>query len=564
MPPKIPERLKTSERPQSATPPDPSTVPVLIIGGSLVGLSAAVFLGWHGVPTVVVEKHRGSSLHPRAIGFTTRSIEHFRQVGVELPGSPQNRRTQDRQTQNRQPASRQAPRRARVRSLAGEWFEEYPWSPADKNAAAADDSPVHATAITQDRLEPLLRERAVELGADLRLGTEVVGLSQDVDGVSVTLRSRDGGEEHDVRARYVVAADGGASPAREAAGIGRHGRGHLSVQRSILFRAPLDDYLAHGVVQFEIDQPDFTAFLTTYSDGRWVLMLSDDVDMDADEQRQTVQKAIGRTDLPIDLITTGRWDLAALVADSFAAGRVFLAGDAAHQLPPNRGGFGANTGIDDAHNLAWKLAAVLSGESAPQLLDTYDAERRPVADLRHDQIFARADFKAHVETSTSDTPILDDSALELGQLYRSAGIAGAEVDLPPARRPDQWVGQPGTRAPHLWVKVDGETVSTLDLFGRPWTLMFEDPRWDAAIEATRSLGVPVTAVHLGVDAVPADTETYRSAYGVGSTGAVLVRPDGYIAWRTHDAPYDVERALSDALATAALPTGNDASSANAT
>lgn len=166
----------------------------------------------------------------------------------------------------------------------------------------------------------------------------------------------------------------------------------------------------------------------------------------------------GRTDIPIELVTTGRWNLAALIADHFSDGRIFLAGDAAHQLPPNRGGFGANTGIDDAHNLAWKLAAVLSGRSDPRLLDTYDTERRPIADLRHDQLFARADYKAYLTGPASDTPVLDDSAIELGQLYRSAAVLGADASLPPAALPEQWAGRPGTRAPHRWITLDGRSA----------------------------------------------------------------------------------------------------------
>src|SRR5262249_48332962 len=158
---------------------------------------------------------------------------------------------------------------------------------------------------------------------------------------------------------------------------GRDGRGHMRTLRSVLFRAPLEDYLQKGVSQFEIDQPDLKAFLTTYGDGRWVLMFSDDKERDEQTLRALVNQAIGRSGLQVELITTGRWELSALIADRFAENRVFLAGDAAHTLPPNRGGFGANTGIEDAHNLAWKLAAVLSGESTPRLLDTYDAERRP-------------------------------------------------------------------------------------------------------------------------------------------------------------------------------------------
>jgi 2-polyprenyl-6-methoxyphenol hydroxylase-like FAD-dependent oxidoreductase len=506
------------------------SVPVLVVGGSVVGLSAAVFLGRHGVPAVVVDKHLGSSAHPRAIGYTTRTLELFRAVGIELP------------------ATRGAgkPRRARVESLAGTWHEEYPWTPGGAERRV-EYSPVAPTAIAQDRLEPILRERAAALGADLRPGTELVGLAQDDDGVTATLRER-GGRQYRLRARYLVAADGADSAVRNTLGIGRSGRGLLSVQRSILFRAPLQDYLRHGVVQFEIEQPTLNAFLTTYGDGRWVLMLADDADRDEAQQRAVVQQAIGRADVPIELLASGRWELAASIADRFSCGRVFLAGDAAHQLPPNRGGFGANTGIEDAHNLAWKLAAVLAGRSTPQLLETYDAERRPIAWLRHEQIFARADYKAYLDTADSAVPIIDDVAMELGQLYRSAAVVGAGADLPPAQRPDQWAGQPGTRAPHLDVRVDDSELSLLDLFQRDWVLLSEDRRWaDAATRAADELGIDVTFVHIGGDVAPHDLQTFRSAYGIATDGATLIRPDGYIAWRTANAADDPVTALTSVL-----------------
>jgi putative polyketide hydroxylase len=490
----------------------PESTPVLVIGGSLVGLSAAVFLARCGVHATVVEKHAASSSHPRAIGYTTRTLELFRAAGIALPSTSQ---------------GHGPPRRARVESLAGHWFDEYPWT-AQSAPPDYEYSPERATAIAQDRLEPILRDRAVALGADLQPGTEMVGFTQDADGVTVTLRDGD-----QLRAAYVIAADGARSPARDSLGIGRSGRGLLSVQRSILFRAPIDHYLERGIVQFEIEQPSLTAFLTTYSDGRWVLMLSDDVDRDPDRQRAVVRQAVGIADLPVELLTTGRWELAALIADRFDAGRVFLAGDSAHQLPPNRGGYGANTGIEDVHNLAWKLAAVLRGEAGPALLDTYDAERRPVAWLRHDQIFARADYKAHLEGRADDVEVIDDVAMELGQLYRSPAILGATAELPPAQRPDQWAGQPGTRAPHLTLR----SGSTLDLFQRGWVLLSQDDRWAAT---------DVTFVRIGTSDVLGPA-TFQEAFGVGPSGASLIRPDGYVAARWPALPVDPAAELAVAL-----------------
>lgn len=504
------------------------TTPVLVVGGGLVGLSASLFLAWRGVPTVLVERHPGSSPHPRAIGYTPRTMELLRAVGVagRVPPIPPGFRL----------------RRARVESLAGKWFEESPWTPENARKSTLEYSPCTGAAVAQDRLEPLLRDRALELGADIRLETELIRLEQDAEGVTAWLRRRDGGEST-LRAAYVVAADGHRSPIREALGIGRTGRGHMRTVRSVLFRAPLDAYLEAGVTQFQIEQEGFSAFLTTYGDGRWVLIFSDDQPRDEATLRAMVGKAIGRTDLPVELITTGRWELSALIADRFSSGRVFLAGDAAHTLPPSRGGYGANTGIEDAHNLAWKLAEVLSGTSTPALLDTYDAERRPIAWLRHQQIFARNDYKAEAAGASEGVRILDDDAMEFGQLYRSAAVLGAGDDLPPAARPEEWAGQPGARAPHAWVERGGERLSTLDLFQRGWVLLAEDERW---LPAAKHLGLE--AVRIGADVLPSEPESFRKAFGLEKGGASLIRPDGYVGWRSVDLPEDPRGALTDALA----------------
>ncbi len=513
------------------------TTPVLVVGGSLVGLSAAVFLAWRGVPVVLVEQRSGSSPHPRAIGFTARTLEQFRAAGLgeRVPQAPPGLRL----------------RRVRVESLAGPWFEESDWTPPAKSGPEIEFSPCTGAAIAQDRLEPILRDRARELGADLRFGTELLRFEQDADGVLATLRDREGNERA-LRAAYMVAADGHRSAVRNALGIARSGRGAIRTLRSVLFRAPLDDYLASGVSQFSISQDGFDAFLTTYGDGRWVLMFSDDDERDDATLRALIARAIGRTDVPVEIIVTGRWELGASIADRFRDGRVFLAGDAAHQLPPNRGGFGANTGIADVHNLAWKLAAVLSAESAPALLETYDAERRPVAWLRHDQIFAREDYKAHAAASRAPAPLIDDQAMEFGELLRSTAVLGHDAALPAARRPDEWLGQPGTRAPHLWVSAAGRRVSTLDLFQSSWVLLAASEGWrDATVRAAAATGISVRCVQPGLDLDEADAPALREAFGLQEGGAALVRPDGIVAWRAVARPVDPGAALTGALAVVA-------------
>ena len=509
-------------------------IPVLVVGGSLVGLSTAMFLANLGVPTMLVEKHAGSSPHPRAIGYTTRTMELFRAVGIadQIPEAPPNFRLI----------------RVRIESLAGQWFEQSAWTPDEEETAPVEYSPCRGAAIAQDKIEPILRGAAIRFGADVRQNTELISFQQDADGVTAQVRNRSEGTEYAIRCSYLIACDGGASSIREALGIGRKGRGHMRTIRSVLFRAPLEEYLERGPAQFEIDQPDFKAFLTTYNDGRWVLMFTDDVTRNEGELKQAIIRSIGRSDLDIEIITTGHWDLGAVVTDRFSSGRIFLAGDSAHAFPPTRGGYGANTGIHAANNLAWKLKAVLTGISDPSLLDTYDAERRPVAWLRHQQIFARPDYKAEANGIAEGEPIIDDVAMELGLLYRSRAILGAPDSLPPALRPDQWAGQPGTRAPHLWLKQGDKRLSTLDLFQRDWVLLTEDAAWKAAAaEASAELGVGISHFIVGADVIPDDPATFRTLFGLGRSGASLIRPDGHVAWRSSDLPRKPSVALTEAI-----------------
>ncbi|SMD21315.1 2-polyprenyl-6-methoxyphenol hydroxylase [Lentzea albidocapillata] len=489
---------------------------VLVVGGGLAGTSAALFLAWRGVSVTLVEKHPGSSAHPRAVGFNARVGELLRAVGLEdeLPPS--------RMTKGF------GVRRVRAESLVGKKFDETFWTPPAE-LSDVEHSPATGVGVAQDRMEPILRDKARELGADIRMSTRMLEFTQDDEGVTAIVQGD--GEPYEIRADYLIAADGHRSPVRERLGIGRTGRGYMHTSRSVLFRAPLQEYLKDGIGQFVIDG---VGFLTTYGDGRWVLML-DDREYDEPELRQKIFQAIGRDDLDVEIITTGRWTISAAVADRFSQGRIFLAGDAAHTLPPSRGGFGANVGIEDAHNLAWKLAAVLNGESRPSLLDTYDAERRPVATLCHQQIFARNDGHNR-DGEPDDAPLYDNNAMHFGVLYRSDAVLGAGPELPPAQLPEQWNGQPGTRAPHAWIEPGR---STLDLFQRGWVLVADHPQWE---EAVAGLAVRYERIE------------QLDLFGLSAKGASLIRPDGYVAWRSADLPDDPAAALATAFSSASAGT----------
>lgn len=525
-----------------------SQQPVIVVGASLVGLSAALCLASHKIPTIVLEKHGGISKHPRAIGFTTRTMEIYRSLGIE----------------NKDPAPENfVLQRAHVESVTGEWVNNSSWSdtkrtsetnkheqkPSKPDGPKKEYSVERGSAIPQDKLEPILEALALERGADIRRQQKVISIDQNTEGVTVTVQDTQR-DQHQIKGSYVIAADGNRSTIRELLQIPRHGRGFMQNLHSVLFRAPIEAW-TKGIVQFEIEQTDLKAFLASYSDGRWALMFKDDIERDENALREAIYQAIGRSDFPIEIITTGSWELTALVADTFRSGRIFLAGDAAHTLPPNRGGYGANTGIHDVHNLAWKLSAVLSGTSSEDILDTYDAERRPVALLRHDQIFVRADYKVHLDAATPAGEKIDDDAMEFGQIYLSKGFVGTDEGVPRAMKPDEWNGQPGTLSPHIWVFKGGERVPLLDLLDHHrWTVVSESAVWrDAATSVAKDSPIPLQSLQFGHDVQLARQQDFQKAFGVSSSGAVLIRPDGYIAWRVQELPSDAAQILDGVLST---------------
>ena len=301
---------------------------VVVVGGGLVGLSAAIFLAWHKVSCVLLEKYAGPSLHPRAVGYTPRTMEIFSSVGIsdQIPQVPQGFRL----------------RRIRVESLTGEWEKDtMPWNTSNKDSGAgrsaevAEDSPFNGAALAQDRLEPIVLEKAKHLGVDVRMGVRMTGFKQDNSGVEVAALA-ESGKQYYIRASFMIAADGHRSQVRETLSIGTSGRGYLNTVGSVLFHALLDDY-SKDHHQFVIRQPGLEAFLTTYGDNRWVLMFTDNMQRTEDEQKQAIRNAVGKQGLEFNIITTGQWELKAVIADTFQVGRVFLAGDAAHTLPPTRG-----------------------------------------------------------------------------------------------------------------------------------------------------------------------------------------------------------------------------------
>jgi 2-polyprenyl-6-methoxyphenol hydroxylase-like FAD-dependent oxidoreductase len=536
-------------------------VPVLIVGGSLVGLSAALFLRWHGVDVLAVERHAGTAINARAGHFHLRTVEILRSAGLEdaVRRKSEEQYPPDGGINN-------------VESLAGREIANYF---PNLNAGVDEFSPTIRLFINQDALEPILRARAEELGARLRYGAECTSLSQDADGVTAIIRDLSDGSESSVRAKYVVAADGNRSPVRDWLGIGMGGHGLLSHSITIYFRALADlgplladrnqgvHYVTNPLMRgfFRLDRSGNAGFLVVnlvgdtsrpeviaaFPSAPWA-----NVAEGITEQRalELLRAAIGVPDIPVVIENIATWRAEANCAERFRDGRVFLAGDAAHVVPPN-GGYGGNTGVQDAHNLAWKLALTLGGVAGPGLLDSYDAERRPVGELTVEQAFTRYVTRVALYLGTEDTqPIVDDFSMEIGYRYDSPAIVLEPGGPPLHEHPRESAGRPGGRAPHIFLDRGGTRLSTLDLFGRNFVLLAGPSGgvWrDAAAVAAKGLGVGLD-VHVVGGPDLADPEGgFPRAYGISPSGAVLVRPDGFVGWRAADAAGAAEDTLRQAL-----------------
>ena len=527
-------------------------VPVFIVGGSLVGLSTAMLLGYHGVRSLTVEYHRGTAIHPRAAQTSQRTMEIFRQVGLEQAVC------QKSEEQFVQDGGVLA-----VETLAGGVIAHFI---ADLNEGVHDVSPTARVFLAQDALEPQLRKRGEELGAELRFAAEMVSFEQDIRGVSAVIRERDSGKTQTVRAQYMVAADGASSRVRERLGIRMLGHGTFSKSITIYFRAhlaPLIEGHKWAVVYalnrqlrgfFRFEKPFEKAFLAINTVGDPDNPVTD-VSTGLTEQRslELVQAAIGTDSIPVAIENIMHWKAAADTAEVFQDGRVFLAGDAAHVMPPN-GGFGGNVGVQDAHNLAWKLAFVLKGFAGPGLLSTYGPERRPAGAFTVEQAYSRYVLRTAPNMSKEGLqPIVPDLNIEMGYIYHSNVIVSEErSDARVHDNPRESKARPGTRAPHVWLQRRGEQISTLDLFNRNFTLLAgpEGHVWtNTAYDGAKPLGIDLDVHKIGENGLTDPLGECPGAYGISLTGAVLVRPDGFVAWRAKTGDGASSERIKNALAT---------------
>ena len=526
-------------------------VPVLISGGSLVGLSTGLFLASHGVEPLVVERHPGTAIHPRAALVNQRTIELYRGVGLE-PAIIEASGLEFEQ--NGAIVS--------VESLGG---KELDWYYRNINDGVEGLSPSDRLFITQIGLEPILRARAGELGVELHYGVELVSFETTGDGVEAVVREREGGAEHTVRARYLIAADGSKSPVRDALGVPLGGHGSFSNSITIYFRADLRHLIGDRNLSviyvfgprlqgfFRFSKAGDAGFLVVNKAVDATGELSADLWQDTSDEKcvELVREALGDPEIEVELENVQRWNSCADWATRFREGPVFIAGDAAHNMPPT-GGFGGNTGVQDGHNLAWKLAYVLAGRAGEALLDTYDAERRPVAEYTVEQAYARYVLRLAPERGKEDLiQIVPEGTVELGYRYdgTSAILAEDGGDDALVENPHEPTGRPGTRAPHVPFVRDGDLVSIHDLAGPGFVLLAgpEGEAWcTAAASVAGETGVEIGAFRIGSDLL--DPDGRSAVYGTGAAGASLVRPDGFVAWRTAEAADDAGRVLGEVLA----------------
>jgi 2-polyprenyl-6-methoxyphenol hydroxylase-like FAD-dependent oxidoreductase len=484
--------------------------PVLIAGGGLIGLSMAMFLAQHGVRSIAIERLRGGSPLPRAAHFHLRTIELFRAAGIE-------------QAVIAQSAHEFLPEGAIIAmdSLSGRKLADIIPS---LNAGVEEVSPCRRLFVSQPGLEPILRRAAREAGATVVEGVEVTGVEQDGDGVTVA--TNDGA----FRGRYLVGADGAHSTVRELLGIPFEGRGVFSNSITIYFTADLWPQLGDKPLSvIYINNPMFGGFFRMNRDCQAGFLVVNTVGDpttnpdaanaagDVSEERLValVRAGAGVPDLPVRIDGVARWRAVSDVARRYRDGRVFLAGDAAHLMPPN-GGFGGNTGIHDAYNLAWKLAYVLDGVAGVGLLDSYERERLPVGRFTVEQAYTRYVTRTATYLGATDfEPLVPDFNVELGYVHHSGAVIGDDPDQMHVD-PRETGAEPGTRAPHVWLEdAGGARISTLDLFGHAMVLLTTDPA------AWQVKGVKVHAVD----------DRVAAAYALHDGAAVLIRPDGVVAWR---------------------------------
>ncbi len=527
-------------------------LPVLIVGAGPVGLTLAADLGRRGIACTLVESHEGVKSHPRAMGIGPRTMEHFRMWGldeavyrVSLPLDEPGDIVYVTRICGHELARFPSPSIAEIKARAPEVVARVP---------PLAHSPYYRTWCAQHALEPVLRDYAAGMPAvTLRFGTMLEGLEQDPDGVTATL-VQDGRRET-VRAHYLVGCDGARSDVRHALGIKMSGRGVLGEVWGTWLRAPTlsrERTIRPGVMYWTHAPGCASVVYSINARDEWWMntYFRADEDFAPIDPAARFRAAVGR-DVPVEILSSQTYKAFQLVADRFGAGRVLMAGDAVHLFVPP-GGLGMNTGIQDAFNLGWKLAAMLAGWGGERLLASYEAERRPVAERNTNRagnsyLNAREAFMVDPRID-EDGPEGDAVRAAWAPKVRAAGlhqhsIAGAQLDpayvgSPICAAEDETEAErdrlsytpsagPGHRTPHAWL-ADGRSM--LDLVEPESFVLL---RFGGAEGATLEAAAHRRNVPLKIKDV-----TDNAAAGLYGWRLTLVRPDGIVAWRGDALPSD--------------------------
>jgi len=527
--------------------------PVIIVGAGPVGLAAALELARFGVPSVVLEQRDSTSRHPKTRNFNTRTMEIARGWGpVVYP------RLRGIDT----PPGWKSPIRfldavvgRELGRIESRGFE----------GPGADISPAEPVMSAQDLVEIILRDAAIATGiVDLRFGhrvTNVVsGWRNTHDAATVAVSVPVPEEAYTLTGDALVAADGVDSLIRSALNIAMQGEQNINHFVNCQFISGIERYVEHrtGVLFFVVNAGAAGVLQPLDARGRWLCQIAVPPERwrrelwQADSVRQWVRAAVGVPDLDVDVKSVGLWRMNVTVAERFTQGRVVLCGDAAHQFPPT-GGLGVNTGIQGMHNVMWKLALCCRGSAAWSLLDTYNDERRPPAletarqsleNHRNVARLAAATYGPGANDMDTEEIIRasrrygNHLGVEFGTAYRSTAVVGNGTQPPEVD--DSYSdyspsATPGCRAPHVWLGSPIAPVSTLDLFGAGFTVLTGPagtPWHETAQLAARTLKVPVASYAIGAPGLADYEQRFFDQYGLSPASAVLIRPDGYVAWRS--------------------------------
>ncbi|WP_237980721.1 FAD-dependent oxidoreductase [Bacillus thuringiensis] len=526
--------------------------PVLIVGGGLSGLAAALFLAKHNIEYLLIERHPSTAIHPKAGGITFRTMELFRELGLE-----QRIRSAGKALEN-------CRGRVAVHTIAEANKEELEkmrtaqYGNDEKLLQKVEEiSPSKQTACYQITLEEMMLQEARTLGGELSFYHELVSYEQNEHGVIATIRNRETEEESIIHCDYVIAADGAKGKIRDQLGISTEGRGTIGgYYMNIYFEADLSEFIQGDAFGFSmVLHPEVLgALIPVDNERRWIYHVSYDPLKEERPEgftikrcKQIIQTAIGSINVELEILSVLPWEATESIATKFQDNRIFLVGDSAHIMPPT-GGFGSNTGIQDAHNLAWKLAAVIKGKAKPKLLETYHEERYPVAKLTTDYASSLLFRAANREEESSNN--MDGLAVTVGYQYCSKAIIDDSAN---SHRMDivDLSGRPGTRAPHFFGMYEGEKVSILDLFGNNFVLLteIENSSWaEAVFDVSSKLGINIKVYSVGLRGDFITQENiFRELYGIENEGVVLIRPDGFIGWRSEKGTANLRIMLNEVM-----------------